>query len=212
MAEGVRKPTRRERYALQTKAAIVDAARQLFAEQGYFATTVEEIASAAEVAPATVYSSTGGKQGLLAAILDAWGNDAVVGATMDRVAASSDPREIIGVLSAAACQMREEWGDAARIFLTTAPHDATVAEQFAAFNVFHRQCMADVAGRLAELGALREGVDPDHATDVLWLYFGYSSIITLQEDNGWSYERIRDWLADQALRELVTEAAGPVAA
>lgn len=205
MDQGLRKLTRRERYALETKEAIVAAARKLFAEQGYFATTVEEIASQADVAPATVYSSTGGKHGLLAAILDAWGSDTVVRTTLDMVAASTDPYEIISVLSAAACQMREEWGDAAWIFLTTAPHDGAVADQFAAFNVFHRQCFADAAQRLADLGALREGANPGYATDILWLYFGYGAIMILHDDNGWSYERIRDWLADQAARELLAK-------
>jgi AcrR family transcriptional regulator len=208
MAGDLRKPSRRERYALETKAAIVAAARKLFAEQGYFATTVEDIASEADVAPATVYSSAGGKQGLLAAILEAWRSDPVVGTTLDGVAGSNDPHEIIAVLSAAACRMRDEWGDAARIFLTTAPHDSTVAAQFAAFNVFHRQCFADVAQRLADLGALREGADAGYATDILWLYFGYGPIMVLHDDNGWSYERIRDWLAEQAARELLAEVSG----
>jgi hypothetical protein len=104
--------------------------------------------------------------------------------------------------------MRDEWGDAARIFLTTAPHDSTVADQFAAFNGFHRQCFADVAQRLADLGALREGADAGYATDILWLYFGYGPIMVLHDDNGWSYERIRDWLAEQAARELLAEVSG----
>lgn len=208
MAEDLRKLTRRERYALETKTAIAAAARKLFAEHGYFATTVEDIASEADVAPATVYSSGGGKQGLLAGILEAWRCDPVVATTMDSVAASTSPREIITVLSAAACQMREDWGDAARIFLTTAPHDSTVADHFATFNAFHRQCFADVAERLAGLGALRDGIDSGYATDILWLYFGYGSIMVLHDDNGWSYGRIRDWLADQAARELLGQHPG----
>lgn len=208
MAEAAGRLTRRERYALETKGAIVAAARKLFAERGYFATTVEDIASEANVAPATVYSSGGGKQGLLAAILDAWGSDPVIRTTLDMVASTTDPREIVGMVSAAACQMRDEWGDAARIFLTTAPHDSTVAEQFAVFNVFHRQCFAEAAARLADLGALRDGTDAAYATDILWLYLGYGPIMILHDDNGWSYERIRDWLAEQATRELLAEPGG----
>jgi len=205
MSDALPKLTRRERYALETRRAIVDAARKLFAERGYFATTVEEIAAEADVAPATVYSSTGGKQSLLNHILDLWRTDPQIQDTLDKVAASTDPREIIDTLSRAACEMRERWADAVKIFLTTAPHDADVARQFAPFTQFYRQCVADIAQRLADLRALRKGINAAYATDVLWLYFGYGSIYTLHEENGWSYNQARDWLAVQAVRELLSQ-------
>lgn len=85
MIEEPPKLTLRGRYALATKEAIIAAARKLFAERGYFATTIEDIAAEAGVAPATVYSSTGGKQNLLAAILDLWRADPAIKATLDTV-------------------------------------------------------------------------------------------------------------------------------
>lgn len=205
MTSQTRKLTRRERYALTTKQEIVQAARKLFAERGYFATTVEDIAAEAEVAPATVYSSAGGKQGLLAEILELWAGDPQVQVTLDIVSASTEPREIIEVLATAAREMRERWDDAVRIILTTAPHDSAVAEQFARFTQFYRGCVALIAQRLDDLGGLRKGIDAAYATDVLWLYFGYGSLYTLHHDNGWSYERSEQWLASQAGRELLQQ-------
>jgi AcrR family transcriptional regulator len=199
------KPNRRERYALATKEAIVDAARKLFAERGYFATTVEDIAVEADVAPATVYSSTGGKQGLLAELLRLWSEDPTIQATLDTVAATNDPQEVIGRLASAAAEMREAWDDLVRVFLATAPHDASVAKQLAPFTAFYRQCIVDIAQRLVELGAVREGVDAAYAADVLWLYFGYGSLYTLHHENGWSYARAEQWLAEQACRALLAD-------
>ena len=49
---------------------MLDAARDLFVEQGYTTTTVDEIAASAEVSPQTIYKSLGGKTGLLEAIID----------------------------------------------------------------------------------------------------------------------------------------------
>jgi AcrR family transcriptional regulator len=45
----------RERKKAKTKAAIREAAMQLFEEQGYASTTVEQIAEAAEVSPSTFF-------------------------------------------------------------------------------------------------------------------------------------------------------------
>src|ERR1700733_9145952 len=209
MSEDAPRLTRRERYALVTKQAIIDAARKLFAERGYFATTVDDIAAEADVAPATapapVYSSAGGKQGLLAEILELWGLDPQIQATLDVVSSSTAPPEILDVLARAAREMRERWDDVVRIFLTTAPHDAGVAEQFAPFTEFYRQCIAAIGQRLADLDALREGLDAVYATDILWLYFGYGSLSTLHHDNGWTYDRAEHWLATQAARELLRQ-------
>jgi AcrR family transcriptional regulator len=205
MPDGARKLTLRERYALSTKEAIIEAARKLFAERGYFATTVDDIAAEADVAPATVYTSTGGKQGLLAEILELWRTDPTIQATLDRIGASTEPHAIIDELASAAREMRERWDDVVRIFLTTAPHDAGVADQFAAFSRFYRECIAAIGQRLADLAALREGLDAVYATDILWLYFGYGSLSTLHHDSGWTYDRAEHWLATQAARELLPQ-------
>lgn len=205
MAEDPQPLTRSERYAQMTKRAIIDAARTLFSQRGYFATTVEDIAAEAQVAPATVYSSAGGKQGVLAEILALWSSDPQIQETLDGVSASTDPHEIIESLARAARQMRERWDDAVRIFRTTAPHDSVVAEQFGSSTRFYRQCIADIAQRLAELHGLRDGIDAEYATDVLWLYFGYGSLDTLHHENGWSYDRAEHWLANQAARDLLPE-------
>ncbi|MDR1238421.1 MAG: TetR/AcrR family transcriptional regulator [Propionibacteriaceae bacterium] len=57
----------REKKAARTRACIRDAAMQLFIEKGYDATTVEEIAEAAEVGSSTVYRFYGSKESILMA-------------------------------------------------------------------------------------------------------------------------------------------------
>ncbi|MDH6629846.1 AcrR family transcriptional regulator [Streptomyces sp. LBL] len=58
-------PGLRERKKARTKAAIQREAVRLFREQGYTATTIEQIAEAAEVAPSTVFRYFATKQDLV---------------------------------------------------------------------------------------------------------------------------------------------------
>jgi AcrR family transcriptional regulator len=56
---------RRERRKLEVRGRIYAAAQQLFAKQGFDATTVDEIAELADVAPATFFNHFQSKQALL---------------------------------------------------------------------------------------------------------------------------------------------------
>src|SRR3954452_8072867 len=68
MAEVVkREPQARTRLA---RRAVVAAARALFLERGYSATTIEAVSDRADVPPATVYRLFTSKVGILKALLD----------------------------------------------------------------------------------------------------------------------------------------------
>jgi AcrR family transcriptional regulator len=203
MAEPPRR-TRRQDYAEATRQAIIDAARQLFAEHGYFATKVDDIATEARVAPATVYAVTGGKQNLLNILITAWTTDPVVGQTLSNVDTSTDPAAIIREVASASRTMREAYVDVIRVMLATAPHDEAVARQEQAATAIYRAALVPIAERLVQLGGLKPGLSAADAVDLLWFYFGYSSYFTLHDDNGWPYERAEHWLADPATAALLS--------
>ena len=202
---GVTRKTRRDEYAQATRQAIVDAARKLFAERGYFATKVDDIATKARVAPATVYAVTGGKYGLLTELIRIWTTDPIVEATTIHIGEMRDPVAIIRELAAGSRRMREQYEDIMRVMLATAPHDPAVAAELKAATSVYRKAFIPIAERLATLGTLRRGVDVAYAVDMFWFYFGYTSYFTLHDDNGWSYERAAHWLADQACGELLSK-------
>jgi AcrR family transcriptional regulator len=195
--------SRRAEYAEVTRLAAVDSARRLFSEKGYFATTVNEIATAARVSPATVYAVNGGKQGLLRTLIDDWSVAPVVAEARQRIESMADPAEILRYLAAMTRQMRQDYGDIMRVVIAAAPHDKTAADGLALATSRYRGFDAFVAGRLADLGALREGMNADEATDILWFYLGYAGFFSLVDDNGWSYARAEKWLCAAVSQTLL---------
>jgi AcrR family transcriptional regulator len=194
--------SRRAEYAEATRQAIVDASRRLFAEKGFFATKVDDIARAARVAPATVYAVAGGKQGLLRTLMDIWTTAPIVAANLERIGKLDDPVTILRTIAMVTREMRQEFGDIMRVMIATAPHDQAVAESLKTATSRYRAGNAFAGRRLAELGALRAGLDAQAADDILWFYFGYAGLFTLVDDNGWTYPQAEEWLVEAASRAL----------
>jgi AcrR family transcriptional regulator len=197
--------SRREEYAEATRQAIVGAARRLFSERGYFATKVDDIATLARVAPATVYAVSGGKQGLLRTLTETATTHPAVEATIESIEKLDDPSAILCLVAATVRSMREQFGDVVRVLLNTAPHDQAVCESLAIATTRYRNAFMPIARRLMDLGALREEFDLNQAVDVFWFYFGYSGLFTLHDENGWSYERAEHWLCSEASRALLRD-------
>ena len=199
--------SRRAEYAKATKAAIIAAARELFAQRGYVSTKVDDIAERARVAPATVYAVTGGKQGLLHALVDEWTAAPEVDEAYRTIATLEDPRAIIAEVASLTRRMRRDWGDVMRIVLATAPLDESAAATLQLATERYRGGLRAAAERLAALDALAADVSVEDATDMLWFFFGYASFFTLTDDNGWSPERTAGWLQQMAISSLLGEAA-----
>jgi AcrR family transcriptional regulator len=69
----VRRPPRRDRVRMsgqERREQLLDVGRRLFAEKGYEAVSVEEIAAKAGVSKPVVYEHFGGKEGLYAVVVD----------------------------------------------------------------------------------------------------------------------------------------------
>ena len=82
--------TQEERKA-ETRARLLSAAAELFADQGMDAVSVDAVAEAAGRTSGAVYAHFGSKQGLLLALLDSW-KDSVRTVLLAEVAVSESPR------------------------------------------------------------------------------------------------------------------------
>lgn len=191
---------RRAAYAASTREAILDAARVLFMEHGYFATTVEQVARRADVSPATVYAVAGGKQGLVQDLVRLWADSPVLQDSLDQLAVLDDPWQVLRLVAASSRAVREQHGDVMHILLTTAPHDSAVAQGLASSTARYRGTLVRVAERLHHLGAVKASIA--EVADVLWFYFGYAGYFSLTQDSGWTVDRAQAWLLENCARAL----------
>jgi len=181
-----------------TRRAVVEAARNLFVRQGWSATSIEQVAAAAGVSRATVFT-VGGKPELLKLAYDtAIGGDDEDIAMADRpaireLAAAPDLDALVAryVELVVATDVR-----VAGIYLAlraAADADDRVRALFAEVQA---QRVAGAAGFVATLtarGWLRPGLDPEVAADVLWTLLDPGVYAALVEDRGWPPKRFAAW-------------------
>ena len=102
---------------------LLDVGRTLFAERGFEATSIEEIASRAGVSKPVVYEHFGGKEGLYAVVVDR-----EMQALLDRVTGAltgGHPRELLEQAALALLGYIEEQADGFRILVRDSPVAST---------------------------------------------------------------------------------------
>ena len=158
---------RRQAQAAETGRLIIDAARRLFATQGYGATSIVQIAEEAGVAVPTIYANLGTKLRLLELLNDRIDQEAGVEELVPQLLACQDPEEILALQVRLSRQLNERAGDLVAALRSAATVEADMAAPYAEGLKRHRNGMRTTARRLAELGALQSGVDESDAAALL---------------------------------------------
>ena len=201
--------TRRDEYAEQTRRAVVDAARRLFAERGYVVTTVNDIAAASRVSPGTVYQQCGGKQGLLRTLMDIWTTSELVEGTLVLVENTSSLDELLDVLSESYLEFWRRYDDIVQLVLATAAHDEGAAESLGAATERHRSALHTIANVVRRHVDLPDSFTDDDFADLTLYHYGPQSgfhfTVTVL---GWSHERAQRFLRAQLASSLRRVAAG----
>jgi AcrR family transcriptional regulator len=201
-------PARAE-AADRTRRAVVAAARTLFTERGYAATSLRDIAEIAGVARPTVAAAFGSKPALLRQVLDEAlaGDDAPVPvAQRPWFAPVWQAAEPGGVLDAYAGVCTLIAARAARLFEVVrraAGDSAECAELWTSLTANRRLGAAMVARRARETGPLRPGLDVERAIDALWVLNDPAHYDALVLHRGWPEPDFRSWLAAQMRAALL---------
>jgi len=121
--DGTAKKTRKRMTAAERREQLIVVARGLFAEKGFDATAVEEIAARAEVSKPVVYEHFGGKEGLYAVVVDREVRDLLD--QMQRSLAGGHPRVLLEQAAVALLDYIEASSDGFRIMVRDSPVGST---------------------------------------------------------------------------------------
>ena len=191
----------RQQQAEATRDRIVVAARSLFRERGYGATTIEAIADHAGVGVATVYAAFGSKRGLLKGMRGAMLAESGIPPLLEQIQAESDPARKLGLQARLIRQQMERSYDVIAAHREGSRMDPEVAAE-------HRQVLDSRAAVFDELArslaaSLAPSVDERTAADLLWALANEELYRELVVERGWSPDRFEAWLANTLRSQLL---------
>lgn len=197
------------------RAAVVEAARALFLERGYAATTIEAISGQSDVPPATVYRLFTSKLGILKALLDVsiTGDDEAVPlherSHVRALLADPDPRRQLSGFAGITRGIMSRAEPLHRILMSAAASDPDAAALLADQGRQRQRGQAQIARSLARSGALRPPLRERDAADIVHALMSPEVYRLLVGDRGWTADRYQHWLASSLIGQLLPPASYP---
>jgi AcrR family transcriptional regulator len=196
---GYRTPRRGEQ-ARATRRRIVDAARLLFLQNGYAATTLEEIATDAGVAVQTVYFHFGNKRTVLKEVMDvaSVGDDEPVPLLQrelfDDIRNESDPYQALSAWVEVSQSIYERVAPLLSVVRDAAGSDVEMAAQWATNRDQRLTAHRHLADLLADKGGLRPDLSVEKAGDIVFTLLSPEVFVLLTNERGWTPDEWRQWV------------------
>ena len=201
----------RAESAKRTRASIRTAARELFVENGFVATTMRGVAKRSGVAERTVYAAFPNKTALFRYVLDhaAIGQGTLVTAADEPELLTALTRgDLAGagvVIARTSTALCERVGDLIMTMVESSGADPDMREMV---DWGYRQSHADaqrVADILAAHGALRTELTPSTAADLMHALCSPQTHQLLRRRDGWSAADYEAWLTGILAQTIIAE-------
>jgi AcrR family transcriptional regulator len=198
---------RREQAAARRRAVVV-AAQELFARDGFRATTIAAVARTAGVSAESVYKGFGTKAALAKAVFDrviAGDDDPVPMAERPEakaIQAEPDVRRKLALYAAGVAE-RQMRSAGVQILIRDGRHvDDTLEEVWQKLLAERLTGMTMLATHLRSTGQLRAGLDVEEVRDLLWTYISVELYELLVLTRGWTLDRYTAWLTRALVSDL----------
>jgi AcrR family transcriptional regulator len=198
--------------ARQTRRRIVEAATELFLEQGYVETTVAAIAARAGVAVQTLYLGFGSKYGVLHAAFDlAVAGDDEPLAVRDRTPFSAldtehDAGAALQRLVHASADIVERVAPLFGVVQQSAA-DPEPAQLLATSKRERYEVQLAAIQAIAALPGFTPHLDVEQAAQICWALLSEESYLLFVRDQGWSPLAWRRWAASTCAQQLLSAQA-----
>jgi AcrR family transcriptional regulator len=189
---------------MMTQQRIVEAMRSLLEEKGYTATTIAAIAERAGVAVPTVYRTFGNKGAIVKRLYDVTlaGDDAdmpmVQRPEYVALLAAEDLDEKLARYADLAAGIDARIGPLMGPLLSAAQAGDPDVRDFV--KTIEKERLAGMRVFAKSLAGF--GVDPEYATDILWVLTSDDLHRRLVRERGWPHTRFRKWLGETLLQQL----------
>jgi AcrR family transcriptional regulator len=191
----------RDEQANATRRLILDTAMKLFAERGFAAIKMEEIAGQAGVSLATVYLYLPGKAAIVAALADEL--VAAADLSVEQVEREPDPVRQLRIGARIIRKLNQRSWLVAEILRSSHGSDQNLTEIWARWQQQHLEAISRAITVLNGRGALREGLDLGEAIDAFFALAGTDVYRALVRERGWSPSKYERWLFRLSCTELL---------
>jgi AcrR family transcriptional regulator len=192
--------SRRQAQARDTRLRILEAAKALFIEHGYPATTLETIAGAADTSLPTLYRLFSSKRALLKGVLDiSFGGDDEPITFGDRpevqeALAQTDPEAMIRAFARIGRDFMQRSSEIMHILVTAAQVDADAAQLMAEIRRQRHTGQSRIVAALSERGALDPSLEFSEAVDITYVALSPDVHRVFTTERGWTADQYEQWL------------------
>jgi TetR/AcrR family transcriptional regulator, regulator of autoinduction and epiphytic fitness len=200
--------TRRREAVRVTRLRVIGAAKTLFLDNGYPATTIEAIAEASGAAVPTVYRLFGTKRGLLKEVLDTSlvGDDEPVPfgerAAVKAALGAGDAGALIDAFAVICREVKNRATAIHQVLATAAVVDSDAAQLLAELRTQAHTGRSRIVAALRRLDALDPVLTRREAEDIVYTCLSFEVAHILTVERGWSDAQYEAWIA-RSLRTLL---------
>ena len=202
---------RRRAQAAATRRGILDAAKRLFEQRGYAATTMAAVAAEANVAVKTVYVTVETKSGILRAL---WNlllrgeHDELPIAQQQvyrEVLDEPDPERQLRLNARNSRVAKVRIGTIFEVIQSAARVDPDIEALWGRIQTEYHANQRAIVESLEAKKALLPGLSVDRAADILWTLNHPSLWQLLVGERGWTPEDYEQWCGDLACAQLLRD-------
>lgn len=202
------KSAARDTQAAETKARILNSAKNLFESEGFEYVTIEKIAQGANVSIPTIYSLFQSKIGVLRALMDDALPQNQFEALVEKSIIEKSPKKRLSISAKIARQIY----DAERVQMSIFRGAAVLAPELRELEKereMHRYNRQEVTIKaMVKEKSLIKGLSATKARDILWALTSRDMYRMFVIEQGWSSDEYEEWLTQLLMISLIDEGFG----